>query len=191
MASPVYGDVPSLSSYRYVPFPWARRCGQHLAGTTQPHVLKGMKAKLSSVDLLSLPLPASQTLIIYTSGFASYLEEKLYQSKPFVTMSNPNYCGCQVVHPGPKYHRRCTKKPNGHLPCHNFEPPVEVVRLSSQHNVDHKVEHVYPASSVKKHGNCPNHRSEAFWYAGGKRIDRPKTGGRDPGSLGPANIMIK
>jgi hypothetical protein len=79
-------------------------------------------------------------------------------------MSNPGYCGCRRVHPAPRLYPNCTKTPNSHLPCHEYDPPYVREMPCGQHGIEHRVEDVHQASSRQRQGNCPNHRSEKYWF---------------------------
>jgi hypothetical protein len=87
-------------------------------------------------------------------------------------------------------YKNCTRKPNSHLPCHNFAPPVTERVNCERQNVIHVVERVQPASSTTRMGNCPNHRSDEFWFAHGKKFTKPRTGGRGPVGAGPATRVV-
>ncbi|BDD63626.1 hypothetical protein MAP00_008495 [Monascus purpureus] len=119
------------------------------------------------------------------------LQTRQSTKKHNLVMSNPNFCGCRIVHPAPRDHPKCTKTPNNHLACYNFEPPVDDFVPCGQQNVTHNIEHVHPASSTKRYGNYPNHRNLGIWYAGGKRFETPKTGRGGQGKAGSANMLVQ
>lgn len=100
-------------------------------------------------------------------------------------------CGCRNIHPAPRKFPRCTKHPNPHLSCHEYDPPTERLYRCGRDNVNHQIEQVRPTSSTVRNGNCPNHRQEGVWYQDGKEFQKPKTGGKD--ILGPrrANAVVK
>ncbi|KIV84239.1 hypothetical protein PV11_00030 [Exophiala sideris] len=106
-------------------------------------------------------------------------------------MSAQNYCGCKNVHPAAREFKRCTKKPNSHLQCYPYEPPTLRLYPCGRQSVIHVIEQIHPASSTVRQGNCPNHRSEEYWYINGKQITKPKTGGRGPRGDGPSNLAVK
>lgn len=88
----------------------------------------------------------------------------LTQHKTNTIMSNPGYCGCRTVYPAPRAYPNCTKTPNGHLPCHEYEPPMIEHMPCGRDGIIHVVEPVHPGSSTKRRGNCPNHRSTQYWF---------------------------
>lgn len=104
----------------------------------------------------------------------------------------PNNCGCRIVHPAPRRFPNCTKNPNPELPCYNFDPPTSEYEGCRRSDVAvHNPEHIYPASSTKRQGNCPNHRDKGVWFQNEKQQPNLKTGSSRAGGAGRGSAVVR